>query len=129
SAGLIDARGHRAAVHFALDALHGRDSIGTMVYGNTVDMRPRDRAHNLSVLTTYLLVDVACQLRRPTGHAVHPVPLTEAERVPSAAENVEVQVIAHELEREARRSGDLFDWRRLGRVGGGPAGDGERVRG
>ena len=36
---------------------------------------------------------------------MHPVPLTEAERVPSAAENVEVQVIAHELEREARRSG------------------------
>ena len=127
-AGLIDVPWHRAAVHFALDDLHGRDSIGTMVYGNTVDMRPRDRAHNLSVLTTYLLVDIACQLRRPTGHAVHPVPLTEAERVPSAAENVEVQVIAHELEREARRSGDLFDWRRLERLGADLAEYGERFR-
>lgn len=124
--GLIDVPWHRAAIHFALDDLHGRDSIGSMVYGNTVDMRPRDRAHNLAVLSTYLLVDIACQLRRPTGHAVHPVPLTEAERIPSAAENVEVQVIAHELEREARRSPDLFDWRRLERLGADLAEYGER---
>jgi methylmalonyl-CoA mutase cobalamin-binding subunit len=126
--GLIDVPAHRAAVHLALDDLHGRDSIGSMVYGNTVDMRPRDRTHNLAVLSTYLLVDIACQLRRPTGHAVHPVPLTEAERVPSAAENVEVQVIAHELELEARRSEDLFDWRRLERLGADLAEYGERFR-
>ncbi|MDX6378196.1 MAG: hypothetical protein QOE98_2499, partial [Gaiellaceae bacterium] len=127
-AGLVDVPWHRAAIHFALDDLHGRDSIGSMVYGNTVDMRPRDRAHNQAVLSTYLLVDIACQLRRPTGHAVHPVPLTEAERVPSAAENVEVQVIAHEIEREARRSADLFDWRRLERLGADLAEYGERFR-
>ncbi len=126
--GLIDVPWHRAAIHLALDDLHGRDSIGSMVYGNTVDMRPRDHSHNLAVLSTYMLVDIACQLRRPTGHAVHPVPLTEAERVPSAAENVAVQVIAHELEREARRSGDLFDWRRLERLGADLAEYGERFR-
>ena len=33
----------RAVVHFALDDLRGRDSIGSMVYGNTVDHRPGDR--------------------------------------------------------------------------------------
>jgi methylmalonyl-CoA mutase cobalamin-binding domain/chain len=114
--GLIDTPSHRALVHLALDDLHGRDSIGSMVYGNTVDMRPRDREHNQAVLAGYLLVDIACQLHRPTGHAVHPVPLTEAERVPSAAENVEVQLIARELEREARRSGDLVNWPALERL-------------
>ncbi len=114
--GLIDVPWHRAVVHFALDDLHDRDLLGSMVYGNTVDMRPRDRSHNLSVLSTYLLVDIGCQLHRPTGHAVHAVPLTEAERVPSAAENVEVQLLARELEREARRSGSLFDWPRLERL-------------
>ena len=51
--GLIDVPWHRAAIHLALDDLHGRDSIGSMVYGNTVDMRPRDRAHNLAVLSAY----------------------------------------------------------------------------
>ena len=34
----------RAVVHFALDDLRDRDSIGSMVYGNTVDHRPGDRA-------------------------------------------------------------------------------------
>ncbi len=115
--GLIDVPWHRAVVHFALDDLHGRDLLGSMIYGNTVDMRPRDRTHNLAVLATYLLVDIGAQLRRPTGHAMHAVPLTEAERVPSGAENVEVQLIAREIETEARRSADLFDWPRLERLG------------
>jgi methylmalonyl-CoA mutase cobalamin-binding subunit len=126
--GLIDVPQHRALVHLALDDLHGRESLGSMVYGNTVDMRPRERARNQAVLASYLLVDIACQLRRPTGHAVHPVPLTEAERVPSAAENVEVQVLAHELEREARRSGDLFDWAALERLATELADYGARFR-
>jgi methylmalonyl-CoA mutase cobalamin-binding domain/chain len=126
--GLIDVPHHRAIVHLAMDDLHGRDLLGSMVYGNTVDMRPRDRTHNLAVLSTYLLVDIACQLRRPTGHAVHPVPLTEAERVPSGTENVEVQLIARELEVEARRSQALFDWPRLERLAGEVAAYGERFR-
>jgi methylmalonyl-CoA mutase cobalamin-binding subunit len=126
--GLIDVPWHRAVVHLAIDDLHGRDLLGSMVYGNTVDMRPRDRTHNLAVLSTYLLVDIACQLKRPTGHAVHPVPLTEAERVPSGAENVEVQLIARELEAEARRSAPLFDWPRLERIGADLAAYAERFR-
>jgi methylmalonyl-CoA mutase cobalamin-binding domain/chain len=38
------------------------------------------------------------------------VPLTEAERIPSAAEIVEVHRIARELEREVRRSEPALDW-------------------
>ena len=105
--GLIDVPWHRAAIHFALDDLHGRDSIGSMVYGNTVDMRPRDRAHNLAVLSTYLLVDIACQLRRPTGHAVHPVPLTRGRARP-------------ERRRERRGAGDRARARARGAAVGRP---------
>jgi methylmalonyl-CoA mutase cobalamin-binding subunit len=107
----------RAVVHFALDDLRGRDSIGSMIYGNTVDHRPGNRAHNTVAVTTQLMCDIALQLRRPTGHAVNPVPLTEAERIPSAAEIVEVHVLAHEIERDVRRSADLYDWSRLERLG------------
>src|SRR4051795_7864061 len=35
--GLVPEPTHRAIVGFALDALRGRDSVGSMVYGNTVD--------------------------------------------------------------------------------------------
>ena len=107
----------RAVVHFALDDLRGRDSIGSMVYGNTVDHRAGDRVRNTAAVTEQLRCDIALQLRRPTGHAVNPVPLTEAERIPSAAEIVEVHVLAHEIEREVRRSPDLFDWPKLERLG------------
>ena len=100
--GLIPDPDDRAIVGFALDDLRGRDSIGTMVYGNTVDYTA-DHDRNRDVLIAYLTVDIGAQLHRPTGHAINPVPLTEAERIPSAEEILEVQLIAREVEREARR--------------------------
>jgi len=108
---------HRAIVHFALDELRNRDSIGSMVYGNTVDHRPGDRQRNIDAVTRKLTCDIAVQLRRPTGHAVNPVPLTEAERIPTAAEIVEVHLLAREIERDVRGSAALFDWARLERLG------------
>ncbi len=108
---------HRAIVHFALDDLRGRDSIGSMVYGNTVDQRPGARARNLATISAQLTCDIALQLRRPTGHAVNPVPLTEAERIPSAAEIVEVHLLAHELEVEVRKAPNMYDWHRLESLG------------
>ncbi len=113
---------HRAVVHFALDDLRGGDSIGSMVYGNTVDQRPGARARNLAVTTAQLMCDIALQLRRPTGHAINPVPLTEAERIPSPDEIVEVHLIARELEREVRKAPNLYDWQRLETTGTAVAG-------
>ena len=82
--GLVPDPRHRAVVGFALDELRGGDSLGSMVYGNTVEYG-RVRERNLAVLTTSVMVDVATQLHRPTGHAINPVPLSEAERIPDAA--------------------------------------------
>jgi methylmalonyl-CoA mutase cobalamin-binding domain/chain len=115
--GLVDQPLHRAVVALALDDIRGRGtSIGTMIYGNTVDMVRGNIERNRAVVATSAQVDIATQLHRPTGHAIHVTPLTEAERIPSAAENIEVQLFAREIEREARRSGDLYDWARLDRL-------------
>lgn len=108
---------HRAVVHFALDDLRGRDSIGSMIYGNTVDQRPGAHARNLATTTASVMTDIALQLRRPTGHAVNPVPLTEADRIPSAAEVIDVHLLARELEVEVRKAPNLYDWHRLENVG------------
>jgi methylmalonyl-CoA mutase cobalamin-binding subunit len=108
---------HRAIVHFALDDLRGRDSIGSMIYGNTVDQRAGYHARNLATTTAQIMCDIALQIRRPTGHAVNPVPLTEAERIPSSAEIIEVHLLAHELEHEVRKAPNLYDWERLERMG------------
>ncbi|MCW2742894.1 MAG: hypothetical protein JWR45_3316 [Blastococcus sp.] len=110
--GLVPQPVARAFIGLTLKLLHGEGSVGTMVYGNTVDYT-RDNTHNAAVMSNYLLVDIATQLRCPTGHAVLPVPLTENARIPSAADIIEVQLLAREIEREARRSGALFDWTTL----------------
>ncbi len=111
--GLIHQPLHRAVLALALDNIRGGDSVGSMVYGNTVDMVRANTEHNRAVLATSALVDIATQLHRPTGHAIAITPLTEADRIPSAAEIVEVQLLGREIEREARRSGDLFNWGHL----------------
>jgi methylmalonyl-CoA mutase cobalamin-binding subunit len=108
---------HRAVVHFALDDIRGGDSVGSMIYGNTVDQRPGQWARNMATTVAQISFDIALQLRRPTGHAVNPVPLTEAERIPSPAEIIEVHLLARELEREVRKAPDMYDWERLERLG------------
>lgn len=108
---------HRAIVHFALDDLRSRNSIGSMIFGNTVDQRPGARSRNLATTCASLMTDIALQLRRPTGHAVNPVPLTEADRIPSATEIVEVHLLARELEVEVRKAPNMHDWHRLEAVG------------
>lgn len=106
----------RAVLHLALDDLRDRQSTGSMVYGNTVDHVAGNRSRNLAAVASQVLCDIACQLYRPTGHAVNPVPLTEAERIPSAAEIVEVHLLAREIELDARRNVNVFDWPRLERT-------------
>lgn len=107
----------RAVVHFALDDLRGRDSIGSMVYGNTVDHRPGDDERNRAAVVEQLACDIALQLHRPTGHAVNPVPFTEAERIPSPSEIVEVHLLARDVEGDVRASPNRHDWSRLEALG------------
>lgn len=119
--GLVPQPPARAFLALTLRALHGTDSPGSMIYGNTVDYT-RDTTHNRAVLDSYLLVDIATQLHAPTGHAINPVPLTENIRIPSADEVLEVHRAAREIEREASRAGDLFDWSRFEREAEAAAG-------
>lgn len=113
--GLVPQPRARILVGLALHELYGRQLVGSMVYGDTVDYT-RDHARNIVVLTRYLTADIAMQLHRPTGHAVHPLPLTESERIPSPEEIVAVQLLGRDIEQDARRSADLFDWAGLDRA-------------
>ena len=55
-------------VGLALDDLRGGDSIGSMVYGDTVAYGPTASA--TWPCSASVTADVATQLRRPTGHAI-----------------------------------------------------------
>jgi methylmalonyl-CoA mutase cobalamin-binding subunit len=60
---------------------------GSMLYGNTTAYGASDAA-NYGALAGYLLIDLIGQATKPSGHAVNPVPVTEAQRIPTPQEVV-----------------------------------------
>jgi methylmalonyl-CoA mutase cobalamin-binding subunit len=92
----------RAGWVFALHEIHNRDSLGSMIYGDTISFTSDD-SKNRGMISEYLLWDMMTQLECPTGHAVLPLPVTEAFRVPSAEEIIEAQIFGHRIEETAKR--------------------------
>ncbi|MDY0093165.1 MAG: cobalamin-dependent protein [Candidatus Vecturithrix sp.] len=107
--GLTSSPVKRAGWVFALDSIHNHDCIGSMFYGDTISFS-RNFAINRGLVAEYLLWDMLAQLECPTGHAVHPLPVTEAVRVPSAEEIAEMQIFGHRLEEAARRLWPYIDF-------------------
>lgn len=69
---------------------------GTMVYGNTTAYRP-DEAASYAALAAYLSTDILAQKTEGSGHAINPVPVTEAIRIPDIDEIVSAQVFCGTL--------------------------------
>ena len=92
----------RAGWVFALDEIHDKNSVGSMIYGDTLSFSA-DFDRNRGLVGEYLMWDILAQLECPTGHAVLPLPVTEALRVPSADEIVEAQIYGRRIEDAARR--------------------------
>jgi len=94
---------------FALDAIHQGDCLGSMIYGDTISFS-QNFPHNWGVVGEYLLWDVMAQLECPTGHAVHPLPITEAVRIPTAEEISEIHTFGRQVETAARRMHPYIDF-------------------
>ena len=92
----------RAGWVFALHQIHEEDCVGSMFYGDTISFST-DFTRNRAVVAEYLIWDIMSQLQCATGHAVLPLPVTEALRIPSADEIAEAQCFGRQLEESARR--------------------------
>jgi methylmalonyl-CoA mutase cobalamin-binding subunit len=92
----------RAGWVFALHEIHDHQCIGSMIYGDTLSFTA-DYHINRGLVSEYLLWDIMTQLQCPTGHAVLPLPVTEALRVPAAEEIAEAQIFGRRIEETARR--------------------------
>ena len=92
----------RAGWVLALQRIHAGDHVGSMIYGDTISFGP-DFEHNRALTAEYLTWDILAQLHAPSGHAVLPLPVTEAIRIPSAAEIIEAQAFGRRVEAAARR--------------------------
>lgn len=95
----------RLAFKTALETVN--PTPGTMIYGNTTLYGPIDAA-NYGALAGYLTVDIVGQLISPTGHAITPIPVTEAQRIPTPDEVIEVHQAAHRLAERLEESLPLF---------------------
>lgn len=72
------------------------ETPGSMVYGNTTSYG-ESPGENFAALASYLLLDAAAQKGKPSGHALNPVPVTEAERIPEIEEIIDAHVFANAL--------------------------------
>ena len=107
--GLVSDPVKRSGWIFALDEIHDHDCVGSMFYGDTISSHS-DPEKNRALTAEYLLWDIMTQIECPTGHAVLPVPFTEAQRAPSLEEICEVQLWGREIEKIARRMHPHFDF-------------------
>ncbi len=107
--GLVSDPIKRSGWVFALDEIHDHDCVGSMFYGDTISSN-REPEKNRALTAEYLLWDIMTQIECPTGHAVLPVPFTEALRAPSLEEICEVQLWGREIEKIARRMHPSFDF-------------------
>ena len=80
---------------------------GTMIYGNTT-LYGADHAANYGALAGYLTIDILGQLMRPTGHAITPIPVTEAQRIPSIDEVIDAHLAARRLAARLQGAVPLF---------------------
>lgn len=92
----------RAGWVLCLQKIHRGDHIGSMIYGDTISFG-RHFEKNRAVTAEYLMWDILAQMHSPSGHAVLPLPVTEAIRIPSADEIIEAQLFGREVEASARR--------------------------
>ena len=92
----------RAGWVFVLQRIHRGDHIGSMIYGDTLSFGP-DFEKNRALTAEYLLWDILAQMHVPSGHALLPLPVTEAIRIPASEEIIEAQLFGRRVEQSARR--------------------------
>ena len=98
----------RVAWVMIMSEIHGDDCLGSMWYGDTISFG-EDFHRNLGLNAEYLLWDIVAQLVCPTGHAVLPLPVTEALRIPTAQAIADVHIFARRVEEAARRLSPHLD--------------------
>jgi len=91
------------------------DSPGTMVYGNTT-IYGTGEVENYANLSSYLLVDLVGQRTMATGHALNPVPVSEALRIPEIHEIVDAHLFANRLAERTDGFERLFDFEAVNAV-------------
>jgi methylmalonyl-CoA mutase cobalamin-binding subunit len=85
---------------------------GSMVYGNTTDYCCElDR--NFGALVSFGMGDVIGQMYKPTGHAVVPIPITEAARIPTVEEIIQANMVMDMIVKKAPCYSSFLNWEKI----------------
>lgn len=78
----------RIIFNSAMGKINTYHTPGTMIYGNTIDFG-FNMPKNYAAVTSYAMADAIGQMICPSGHAITPIPVTEAIRVPAVDEIID----------------------------------------
>ena len=90
-------------------------SPGSMVYGNTT-IYGKNTTENYANLGSYILPDIIGQHTLPTGHALNPVPVTEALRIPDIDEVIDAHLFANRLIERSEGYIPMFDYEKADEI-------------
>ncbi len=85
---------------------------GSMVYGNTTEYG-FDFEKNCGALSSYIAGDIIAQDYQKTGHAIVPIPVSEAARIPTPDEMVQAHMIADMMIKKAPCMAEYLDWNKI----------------
>jgi len=86
----------RTIFNMAIWEMNPNHIPGSMIYGNTTEFG-HDFEMNAGALGNYIVADIIAQKIMPTGHAIVPIPVSEAVRIPTAEEMVAANLHADKL--------------------------------
>lgn len=102
----------RIIFNCAMGKINKYNTPGSMIYGNTIDYN-FDIPHNFGAMASFSMADAIGQMHYPSGHAVCPIPVTEAVRVPSADEIIEAHHTVDMMIEKAKHYGDYIDYEKV----------------
>ena len=102
----------RIIFNCAMEKLNKFHTPGSMIYGNTIDFG-YDIPRNYGAMASFSMADAIGQMRYPSGHAICPIPVTEAMRGPSADEIIEAHHEVDMMIEKAAMYGDFLDYEKI----------------
>lgn len=102
----------RIIFNCAMGRINQHGTAGSMIYGNTIDFGA-DFSRNFGAMASFSMADAIGQMKYPSGHAICPIPVTEATRIPSADEIIEAHRLVDIMIEKAPLYSTFINWEKV----------------
>jgi methylmalonyl-CoA mutase cobalamin-binding subunit len=102
----------RIIFNLAMAEINKTETPGSMLYGNTSDYG-FELDSNFGALASFGMGDIIGQMYKPTGHAIVPIPITEAIRIPTAEEIIQAHMVIDMTMKKSPCVASFLDWPKI----------------